>query len=569
MKLFKNISYYFLGAGSPVALMWIFPVLLLVPNIVLDFTEVRYTMWQKLVNVTVPLGIYMLLCSWSRNIGRTVLLFIPVMVLCAFQLVLTGLYGESIIAVDMFLNVVTTNMSEATELLAQLTHPILAVCVLYLPPIIAGAMFFCRRQTTTPGSRRSARIAGLCILIIGLVGMGGCFATGRYKAERRMFPVNVVSNMITAAQRSAATAKYFVTSAGYSFDAKATRTPDEKEIYVMVIGETSRADNWQLLGYDRPTNPKLSQRSGLTAFGKTLSESNTTHKSVPLLMSALSADSFGDSIYRAKGVIEAFNEAGFSSAWISNQQRNHSFIDFFGEQAHHVDFLVDDGSHHHDMELIPHLRKFISEAGGNKLFIVLHTYGSHFNYKERFPEEYTYFTPDNSAEAEAENREGLINAYDNTIRYTDAVLDSIISTVAACGCPAAVVYTSDHGEDIFDDSRGRFLHASPNPTYWQIHVPFIVWTSEEYAQAHPEKIEAIRQNSGKNISSSRSVFHTLLSLSGVVAKCYNPGAAVCEKCYCEPPRKYLNDYNEGIALEESGLKKFDLGYLEKKNISTN
>lgn len=568
MKHFKNISYYLLGAGSPVALMWIFPVLLLVPNIVLDFTEIRYTMWQRLANVAVPLGIYMLLCAWSRDIGRTVLLFIPVMVLCSFQLVLTGLYGESIIAVDMFLNLVTTNMSEATELLTQLTHPISAVCVLYLPPIIAGAMFFFRRQATSPGARRSARTAGLVILIVGFVSLGACYVSGRYKAERGIFPVNVVSNMITAAKRSVATSRYFATSAGYSFDARTTRDPDEKEIYVMVIGETSRADNWQLLGYGRPTNPRLSHRAGLTSFGKTLSESNTTHKSVPLLMSALSADSFGDSIYHTKGVIETFNEAGFNTAWISNQQRNHSFIDFFGRQAHHVDFLVDDRKLHLDMELTAHLKDFISEAAGNKLFIVLHTYGSHFNYKERFPEEFTYFTPDNSAKAEAENREGLINAYDNTIRYTDAVLDSIISIVSGCGCPAAVVYTSDHGEDIYDDFRGRFLHASPNPTYWQIHVPFIIWTSDEYDQAHPEKAETIRKNRNRNISSSRSVFHTLLSLAGVAAKCYDPEAAVCEKCYSEPRRKYLNDYNEGVALEESGLKKLDILYLEEKNIST-
>ena len=59
------------------------------------------------------------------------------------------------------------------------------------------------------------------------------------------------------------------------------------------------------------------------------------------------------------------------------------------------------------------------------------------------------------------NRAQLINAYDNSIRYVDAVLDSVASVLESTGRPAAMLYLSDHGEDIFDDSRGRFLHASP------------------------------------------------------------------------------------------------------------
>lgn len=82
----------------------------------------------------------------------------------------------------------------------------------------------------------------------------------------------------------------------------------------MVIGETSRALNWQLYGYERETNPLLSRQTGLIAFPKVLTESNTTHKSVPMLMSGATACNY-DSIYHQKGIITAFKEAGFRTAF--------------------------------------------------------------------------------------------------------------------------------------------------------------------------------------------------------------------------------------------------------------
>ena len=60
-----------------------------------------------------------------------------------------------------------------------------------------------------------------------------------------------------------------------------------------------------------------------------------------------------------------------------------------------------------------------------------------------------------------------------------------------------MLYVSDHGEDIFDDSRLRFLHASPTPTYWQLHVPIVLWMSDSFKDAHPEKYRAAEANTKK------------------------------------------------------------------------
>lgn len=334
----------------------------------------------------------------------------------------------------------------------------------------------------------------------------------------------------------------------------------------MVVGETARACNWQLAGYGRRTTPRLAGRNDIVFFNRVLSESNTTHKSVPMILSPLDASNFGDSIYHTKSIIETFKEAGYRTAFISNQKRNGSFIDFFGEQADETIFINDGSSmeERFDADLLGEMESFISRnADARKLMIVLHTYGSHFKYEGRYPASAAVFTPDNAHDATASNRPVLINAYDNTIAYTDMFLDSLASCLGATGLPAAFVYMSDHGEDIFDDERGRFLHASPNPTYYQIHVPMLVWMSDSLRAIEPDKFGVALSHASSKISSSKSAFHTLVDLAGITTPAYRSDWSLTDTAFVEQPRIYLNDYNESVALDASGLRRQDLKILER------
>ncbi|MDE6109311.1 MAG: lipid A phosphoethanolamine transferase, partial [Muribaculaceae bacterium] len=474
MKLFKNIS--------PAAiLMWLYPALLLAPNIALSITE-QYSLAARIANVVLPAGVYLLIASSWARVGRTVLWCMPLSVYAAFQIVLLYLYGESIIAIDMFLNVVTTNVGEATELLANLTPAILLVIVLYLPPIVWSIVQLLRRQSASAMSRDRARNVACALVLAGVCAVAASyFSAPGYSVTRQLFPVNVIYNTVQAGVRTVETKKYAETSDGYKFDAHSLRPDSLREVYVLVIGETCRADNWQLAGYERPTNPRLSRREGLIVFPRVLSESNTTHKSVPLMLSPLTSETFGDSIYYVKSIFEAFKEAGYVTAFFSNQQRNGSFIDFFGEQADSCVFIADDPSAlRRDNALAGMLRDYIAGSEAAKLFVVLHSYGSHFDYADRYTAEHRIFTPDDNDSAEPSNRPSLINAYDNSMVMTDAFVDDVIEVLDsqdACA-HSAMLFIPDHGEDIFDDSRHRFLHASPTPTYWQLHVPMVLWTSQ-------------------------------------------------------------------------------------------
>jgi glucan phosphoethanolaminetransferase (alkaline phosphatase superfamily) len=130
-----------------------------------------------------------------------------------------------------------------------------------------------------------------------------------------------------------------------------------------------------------------------------------------------------------------------------------------------------------------------------------------------------------------------------------------------------MIYVSDHGEDIFDDPRERFLHSSPTPTYYQIHVPMVVWMSDSLIAACPEKYAALKANRAKNISSSASVFHTLIDLSGIKTPFYDSSLSLSSGDFVEHKRHYLNDYNESLDLAKSGLRQYDFNKMKEMNIS--
>lgn len=560
MKLFRKIKKWFDNQEN---LFYLFLIILIVPNIALCFTETMSTI-AKLCNVILPLSVYYIILSRSRNCGKILWILFPFVFLGAFQIVLLYLFGRSIIAVDMFLNLLTTNSNEAMELLDKLLPAIVIVILLYIPALVLAVRSIVQKRKLSEAFILRERRRSLIVFIVGILSLGTAYLTNsHYEIKSDLYPANVCYNMILAFQRTVQTQNYAKTSEKFNFHAESAHPKEKREIYVMVIGETSRAANWSIYGYGRETNPSLSKMEGLTAFSHVLSESNTTHKSVPMLMSSVSAPNF-NSIYQQKGIITAFKEAGYQTAFFSNQRYNRSFIDFFGKEADVYNFIRENAANNNSNSSDDKLLDLVASElnkGASKLFIVLHTYGSHFNYKERYPANEAFFLPDSPLDAEAKYRKNLINAYDNSIRYTDAFLARLIRMVKDQNVDAAMLYTSDHGEDIFDDNRHLFLHASPVPSYYQIHVPFLLWMSDSYRNSYPTLFEASKVNCRKNISSSASFFHTMLDLGGIKTSYRNDSLSVTSALFTEKDRVYLNDHNEPRALNEVGMSKKDLDML--------
>ena len=535
-------------------------LILILPNVILAVTE-HLSPAGRIANIIVPLTAYWLVLTLSRKTGRTMIILFPVLFLGAFQMVLTYLYGRGPIAVDMWLNLVTTNAGEVNELLSQLLPAIVWVVVIYIPTLTIAAMQWAKHQTIDEAFIRVQRFPALCSAAVALIATFTLAAFTPYTPTNDLFPINAISNFGLAVERLEASNGYKEASKDFRYDAHCTFTDDEPETVVLVIGETSRADNWQLYGYHRPTNPVLSKTEGLTVFTDYMSQSNTTHKSVPILLSLADAEDY-TILYRTKGIMQAFREAGYHTAFISNQQRNHSFIDFLGEQADYCLFLHDSLSRNaDDIELLKPLRQQIKQNRGKRTFIVLHTYGSHFSYADRYPKAMRHFTPDHYDGAKAKYRLQLVNAYDHNIVHTDFLIGKVISTLSSEGGSAAMLFTSDHGEDIFDDQRHLFLHASPFPSYYQLHVPLIAWTSPTYRIRHAEIAQSLISNSHKQ-AESNSVFHTLLSLGGVATQYRNDSLSLASPAYTPHRRLFIDDHNKPLSYPEC-MQEVDMKQMKR------
>lgn len=550
----KSTRWY----SNPEYLYWLFVAVLMVPNLFLFYTEPMEGI-TRAAFLTLPFGAYMALMTLSRKPGITVWILFPLLFLGAFQLVLLYLFGESIIATDMFLNLFTTNSTEALELLDKLIPSVIGVVVLYIPVLILGVISIRSSHRLDSAFRRKMlKVASVFIAAGVLFTIGAYQKVEDFQVKRDIYPANVFYNIKLAFSRWHASENYDRTSQGFTFNATSSHQPDEREIYVMVIGETARAINFGLYGYERNTTPGLQEASNLVYFTDALSQANATHKSVPILMSAASAENY-ERMYREKSIITAFKEAGFKTAFFSNQLPNHSFIDFFAGEADVHEFLKEDPEealNPYDAEMMKQIDKFLSKDD-RKVFIVLHCYGSHFNYSERYPKNEAYFKPDQIDDINIKTREQMINAYDNSIRATDKLLSALIHRLKTEEGITALLYTSDHGEDLLDDSRHRFLHSSPVPTAYQLHVPYLLWVSDSYNTCYPDILTTAADNSRKPIASN-TFFHTMLSIGGIRTEQRNDSLAVTSRNFQVTPRCYLDDHNLPLPLDEVGFKKQDI-----------
>lgn len=569
----NRLSYIYNKVSSGQFLYVYAVVALLLPNIALCYTECLAP-WACGVNVLLPLSLYMLFFSVAKRPGKMIWWAFIFVFFAAFQLVLLYLFGTGVIAVDMFLNLVTTNPGEAMELLDNLAPAVVGVFVVYLPLLILGGVNIRRDSRLSVSFQQRVRHWAMQIGAIGLFCLLASYlVVDDYRMRNQLYPVNICYNLYLAFERNAASENYREASRDFKFEARSEHSATAPEVYVMVVGETARAHNFSLYGYPRNTNPLLSKTPGIKAFPNVTTQSNTTHKSVPMLLSAASAEDF-ERLFHEKGILAAFKEAGFHTVFISNQLPNHSFIDFLGEQADEHYFLKkEDASqgNHYDEDLLQKLDEILPLADASssahyryrKLFVVLHSYGSHFNYQERYPRSFAYFKPDSRSEAKSENRRDLLNAYDNTIRYTDYILHGIIErlqkwegvqakTDGVYNQPtSAMLYTSDHGENIFDDNRKLFLHAAPKASDYELHVPFIIWTSDGFSKQYPDILKALGENRSKQVQSSLSAFHTMLGIGGIQTRYRLDEYSVASGKYHPTKLLYLDDHDEAIPQEDA------------------
>ena len=541
-----------------------FFIALIIPNLVLANTE-PYSLWTVEALILMPLGFYMMWSVALRRSGVMIWLGFPFIFFCAFQIVLLYLFGNSIIATDMFTNLLTTNPGEAGELLGNIYPAVVLVCVIYLPLLWLAAREIALKRYITYTTRMNIGLTGAVLFSLGILALLPAYRVSDDKHVLRdeIFPLNVLYNLYLSGSEFRKSYNYPETSADFTYGARRTAELLDREVYVYIIGEAARAMNWQLYGYTRETNPRLSEVDGLVVFRDMLTQSNTTHKSVPMILSSV-APGEHEELFRRKGLPALFNEAGFDTWFISNQSRQGAMIDHLAQDARHQIYIR---SPRQDMQLLDEMRRAIDNSPERRILIILHCYGSHFSYHQRYPREFAHFKPDNDVAISSQHREMLVNAYDNSILYTDYVLSEIINYLSSLGnTSSALLYCADHGEDLIDDERERFLHASPTTTAYQLHVASLAWFSERYREHFPAKVAAAEANATAP-ATTHALFHTMADMASIEGRCLTTKVSLVSPEYDRTaPRRYLNDHNEAVPFRKTGLRAQDLEVFRRYGI---
>lgn len=264
----------------------------------------------------------------------------------------------------------------------------------------------------------------------------------------------------------------------------------DNENLVIVIGESATISHMEIYGYDKPTTPFfLKIKDSLYIYNDVISSDVFTLKSVPKILTSKDKDIQNEQIY---SIAEIFNSIGYDSYWLSNQRPisyHDNAINKMASQCKYFKFynhLNDEFSYVYDEVILNDYKKILRKPGKKIIFIKL--IGSHFNYDKRYPDSFNEFDFDD----DLTKQQIIINQYDNSILYTDYILSELISNLSETNKKNALLYTSDHGENLYNDGTNFFGRSEETITRSMFQVPFILWTSKSFNFPNDFKYEEDR-----------------------------------------------------------------------------
>ncbi|KAB7894799.1 kdo(2)-lipid A phosphoethanolamine 7''-transferase [Rouxiella sp. S1S-2] len=294
---------------------------------------------------------------------------------------------------------------------------------------------------------------------------------------------------------------------------------DIDDTYVIfIIGETTRWDHMGLLGYGRDTTPLMAREKNLVAFKGTSCDTATKLSLRCMFVREGGAENNAQRTLKEQNIFSVMRSLGFSSelfamqseVWFYNNANtnNYSFRELIASEKRNDGKTVD------DMLLVGELKDSLQRYPKGKHLVVLHTKGSHYLYSQRYPRSFARFTPECMGVDESCSEAQLVNAFDNSVLYTDAFITQVIDQVR--DKKALVFYAADHGESIGENSH---LHGTPREMAppEQFRVPMIVWASDSFlAQPeHQQAFERLRAQQGSDKPHRHvELFDTILGCLG-------------------------------------------------------
>lgn len=312
-------------------------------------------------------------------------------------------------------------------------------------------------------------------------------------------------------------------------------------LLVLVLGETGRSGNFGLNGYSRDTTPELA-RQDVVSFHNAWSCGTSTAASVPCMFSGLGREGFEARRQNAEGLLDVIQHAGMAVLWVDNQSGCKGACDRVPSvttaNLSHAQLCPDGECYDGIMleGLDERIAALPAERRARGVVVVLHQMGSHGPaYHLRSPGAFKRFAPEcTDNDLQGCSRAALVNAYDNSIAYTDHFLSSTINWLRKQATyNTAMMYVADHGESLGESNL--YLHGMPYAIAPDVqkHVPWITWTSAAFAQRSGVTSACLRGEAGRPVSHD-NYFHSVLGLLAVQSSVYQRSMDVYSSCATSP-----------------------------------
>ena len=483
------------------------------------------------------------LCAWRWTLKPVLALFLVVGATVAY---FSYSYGV-VIDRSMLVNALNTDSREVRDLLGW---P-MAIALLLLGVLPAWLMARVPLRWATPWRQlgRNALLWVAAALVV--LGAGGLFfqdlsSTMRnYKQLRYLVaPLNAVYAAATLWHDPSARPEGPVQPLGRDARLLAAPADARPPMMVFVLGETARGDHFALNGYPRDTTPELATR-GVVSYPDVQSCGTSTAASVPCMFSNLGRERFIASNERFEGLVDVLSHAGLAVLWLDNQAGGCKGVcdrvPTVKYQPLQVPGLCSDDECFDEVMLKgldARIAELPAERRAKGVVVFLHQMGSHGPaYYKREPAAYKRFMPECTTNALQQcSKTELINAFDNTIVYTDHFLASTIDWLKThqANWSTGMVYVSDHGESLGENNL--YLHGLPYAIAprQQKHPAWITWLSPEL-QARRGTPQACLQARREQPVSHDNYFHTALGLVGVATSAYDRAHDLSAACRSGPP----------------------------------
>lgn len=305
---------------------------------------------------------------------------------------------------------------------------------------------------------------------------------------------------------------------------------------VLVVGETARMGNFGINGYERNTTPRL-QRESVVSLRNVLSCGTSTAASLPCMFSHLEREDFESRSAHHENLLDVLQRAGLAVLWIDNQSGCKGVcerVPTVYTTALKTSPWCDSGECHDEIMLQgleARIAQLPAERRARGTVVVMHQMGSHGPaYHKRVPAAFKTFQPECTSNALQEcQREQVVNAFDNTIVYTDHVLAETIAWLKRQKGPSAMVYLSDHGESLGENNL--YLHGLPYRVAPEVQkrVPWITWLSPAFEKERKLHLRCLQEKVMEPLTHDH-YFHSVLGLSGVQTQLYQRELDIYASC---------------------------------------